>query len=222
MTDEEYTVFGRKQPPAKIYHTCTFEGLGLRKDEFLSRVVEAMKERGLKKTSPIKPFKLAVGAEHIFSLGIWNEIGRREMVGTDVLLSSDERGTHMRMGLRAETRGNDLRFGYFYGKWHDLRSSAVIKFFVELLGGTILFLIWAFFVGLVLLGKTFLQTYGEVVSLLTLVTLLVLPTVPVVYLVYKGETRPRRELDNLTLDIAESMGGKQVTPFKKTTVNLED
>ena len=114
------------------------------------------------------------------------------MVGTDILLTLDKRGTHTRVGLRAETKDNDLRFGYFYCRWHDPRSPAAIKFFAKLIGGTILFLIWAFFVGLILLGKTFFQTYGEVISLLTLVILLVLPTVPIVYLVYKGETRPKR------------------------------
>jgi hypothetical protein len=222
LTDEEYTVFGRKQPPAKIYRTCTFEGLGSRKDEFLSRVVEAMEKRGLKKTSPIKPFKLAIEAKHIFSLGIWNEIGQREMVGTDVFLALDGQGTHTRMGLRAEPQGSNLRFGYFYGKWHDPKSPAAIKFFAKLIGGIILLCLWCFFVGFVLLGEPFAQAHEITVFLSVFVTLALLPFLPSVYVVYRKETQPRKDIDKYILEIAESMGGKQITPFRKTTVELED
>jgi len=222
LTDEEYTVFGRKQPPAKIYHTCTFEGLGSKKTEFLNRFVEALEGKGLKKIPPIEPFELAVGGKDVFSLSIWNEIGRREMVGTDVLLGSDERGTHTRAGLRAESQGDNLRFGYLYGTWHDPRSPAATKFFLELIVGMVLLIVWMVFCGLFLLGKPFGQAHGITVFIFVMVVLFLLPFLPVLFVFHRRETRPRKEMDQLVLEIANSMGGKQITPFKKTTVRLED
>lgn len=225
LTEKRYKIFGREQPPMKIYRTCTFADLGSRKDEFLGKVVEMIEEKGLKKAPPIKPFDLTIGVKdglRLWDSSIWYKIGRREMVGTDVFLMSDHKGAETTVALRAETKGDDLRFGYFYAKWHKPKSVAEIKLYLKTIAGICLLFIWGFFVGLVLLGKPFYQAHGAAITIFALVTLLMSPTIPIIYIIYRRDTGPRKEIDRRVLEIAESMGGEQITPFKNTTVKLED
>lgn len=225
MTEGEPIIYGRVEPPRKIYRTCTFEVLGSRKDEFLSRVVEAMEKRGLRKVPPIKPFGHHLGVKdalRLWDFSMFDELARQQMVGTDVLLAYDKEGTHKRVGLRAEEQGKNLRFGYFYGEKVDLKSAKGIKFILELILYMVLVFVWPLFVGIILLGKPFYEAYGLVTLVLIVIILFFLPLIPFLYIVHRRETRPIREIDQRILEIAESMGGKQITPFKKTTVKLED
>jgi hypothetical protein len=40
--------------------------------------------------------------------------------------------------------------------------------------------------------------------------------------IYSKTRRKQKEIDQLIVGIGKSMGGKQITPFKRTTVELED
>jgi len=218
---------GRVEPLRKIYRTCTFEGLGHKKDEFLGRVVEAMKERGLEELPPVEPFEHHLGLKD--ALRLWDFspyyiLGLQQMVGTDVLLGYDREERHLRMGLRAELQGKNLRFGYFYTgeKISPLKSSKGIKFILGLIALMTLMFVWPLFVGIILLGKPFYEAYGLVNLVLIVIVLSLLPPIPILYTIHRREIRPRKKIDQRILEIAESLGGKQITPFKWTTVKLED
>lgn len=209
----------------KIYRTCTFEGLGSRRDEFLNRIVEVIEEKGLKKAPSIKPFELSLGVKnglHFWDSSIAFRIGHREMVGADVLLTSDHKGAETTVALRAEPKGDNLRFGYYYSRWHKPRSAAEIKLYLKIIAGICLWLTWGFFAGLILLGKPFYQAHGGPALIFAIVTLALLPAIPTIYTIYRRDVGLTKEMDRRVSEIAESMGGKQISPFKKTTVELED
>lgn len=223
MAEHEKSTPGGKQRSAKNYRTCTFEGLGPRKDEFLNRVVAALEERGLKKMPPIEPFDLSIGVKDVLRVWDWSmflEMSRRQMVGADVLLGSDEKGVHIRKGFRAEARGKNLRFGYFQVRWLEPRSAKGIKFLIKLFSWIILSLICYISIGYLFIG--FWKSLSDILFILLLLTIMLPPQILIVYLIYRSKIRPWREMDQLALSIAESMGGRRITPFKVTTVELED
>jgi len=193
----------------------------------LGRVVEAMKERGLEELPPVEPFEHHLGLKD--ALRLWDFspyyiLGLQQMVGTDVLLGYDREERHLRMGLRAELQGKNLRFGYFYTgeKISPLKSSKGIKFILGLIALMTLMFVWPLFVGIILLGKPFYEAYGLVNLVLIVIVLSLLPPIPILYTIHRREIRPRKKIDQRILEIAESLGGKQITPFKWTTVKLED
>ena len=225
MTEHRYSIPDAEQRPKKNYRTCTLEGLGPRKDEFLNRIVAALEERGLKKMLPIEPFELSFSVKDALRVWDWSvflEMSRHQMVGADVLLGSDEKGVHIRKGFRAEARGKNLRFGYFQVRWLEPRSAEGIKFLIKLFSWIILSLIGGISIVLLLPWNLFIESYGEILSFLVLLTILLPPQILIVYLIYRSKIRPWREMDQLISSITESMGGKQITPFKQTTVKLED
>lgn len=229
LTEKKPTGSGRIEPPRKIYSTCTFGGLGSKKDEFLRKAVEAMKEMGLKEVPSVEPFEHHLGlkdALRIWDTSMFDELARQQMVGTDVLLAYDKEGTHKRMGLRVEPQNGNLRFGYFYGEKVDAKSARGIKFILGLFSWIIFILIYIILIVL-FLAKPLYEAHGLFTLMFMMIMLSLLPQIPFIYLLYlslyiKPYRRPQKEINQRIRKVAESLGGKRITPFKKTTVELED
>jgi hypothetical protein len=222
MSDKELKVFGVQQRPQKIYRTCNFEGLTSKKDEFLEKVVRAMEIEGFMKVSEVKPFRLSLGAKDALKFWDWSwrdKVAKYQMIGNDVLLASNKKGAKSMIGLRAEVRNNYLRFGYSYFRKIELKSVAGIKFLLSLIGllAYIFLMEWIigtylFESGLPIWVSAFIPFIAIFISLIPLV-------------VYFGFIRLKRtfnEFNQRIVDIAESLGGKQITPFKLTTFKLEE
>ena len=225
MNDKEFIIFGVKQRPPEVYRTCTFQGLGSRRDEFLDDVVKAMGKRGLKNVPPIEPFDLSVGTKELFRIWDWSEfteMSKFYIAGSDLLLLGEKtKGVTYPKGItiKADVRGEDLRFGYVLLK--ELFKIASIKgliFLLQLFTG----------IGLMALGMLLIKnTFGGSLGSLGVLILSLVTVVPLwlLYFLYHPVIKPKRrqkEIDKTITEIAESMGGKRITPFKKTTVKLED
>ncbi len=226
LNDKELTIFGYRQKPEKIYRTCTFANLGSKKNEFLDRVIRAFEADGFKRLPPVESFKLSLGAKDAVKFWDWSwrdKVAYHEMAGSDVLLGADKKGTKYIVGFRVEARNNDLRFGYFRFRKIEPKSAAGMKFFLAiglLLAYTIVAIIIDWFLAIFLITTLGLNLW---ISVITVSVALFLPIVP--FFIYYGFIKPKRMLiktDQHISEIAESMGSKQITPFKKTTVKLED
>ncbi len=211
----------KKPVLGKNYHTCTLEGLGSRKDEFLEKIVQEMEAEGFRRSAPIEPFTPSLGLKDAISKSFGSyleELIKYNMVGANAMLVSDKNG---KLALRAETQGNDLRFGYYYAPSSEkLGSSDVGWLFI--LG----FLVWS--IVLFSIAVAFRESLG-VLGAIFLSLMIIIPLAIRVgmsgrpSLSYYRKTREmEKEIDPFIVKTAESMGGKQITPFKKTTVELED
>lgn len=205
----------------KNYRTCTLRGLGPRKDEFLENMVQEMDAKGFRRVVPIEPFTPSLGLKDAISKSFEayiEELVRYNMVGADAMLVSDK---NEKMALRAETQGNDLRFGYYYAPSHEKSWSRKVD--------------WLFFLGIVswlIIVFNIARAFGEQLGFLAAFLLSLTVIIPLgIYvgksnrpslLYYKKTRQMQKEVDQLVVKIGKSMGGKQITPFKKTTVELED
>jgi len=210
---------GKKPFLGKNYHTCTLEGLGSRKDEFLENMVQEMKAKGFRRSSPIEPFAPQLGLKDAIRKShseYLEELIRHNMVGADAMLVSDE---NEKIALRGETQGKNMRFGYYYAaSTKELKD--VRWFFIA--GYLVWLIVWlniakAFRGQLDFLGALFIILV-IIIPLGILVRMSGRPSLSY----YTKTRRMEKEIDRLVVEIAESMGGKQITPFKKTTVELED
>lgn len=214
----------------RIYRTCSFENIGSKKGEFLRRITQAMKEKGLEELPAVKPFEPDLNLDdalRIWDMKLWRELGLHQMVGTDVLLGYDRKERHLRMGLRVEQRNEDLRFGYLYTgeRIFPLRSATGIKILLLILGTPVLSLVLTLFVVIVFLGKPFFQTYGSELTLTIAIIVFTISLSPLIYYGYKKIRLARRtikKIDSMANEIAESLGGRRITPYKMTTVKLEE
>ncbi len=225
MSEEDLTVYGIPQKPQKIYRTCTFAGLGSKKDELLDGVIHAFEADGFKRIPPVEPFKLSLGAKDAVKFWDWSwrdKVAYYQMVGNDVLLKSNKRGAIAIIGLKAEARNNNLRFGYSYFKKIEPKSVAGIKsilLFVSypILGLALGLSMVPFLSNLVASGWS-LWALG-----IMLFGIFVLPVLPfIIYFTYFKLKRMFTEFNQCIVKIAESIGGKQTTPFKLTTFKLEE
>jgi len=193
-SEKEFRIFGVKQAPAKVYHTCTFQGLGSRREGFLDKFVEAMeKKRGLKKAPPIEPFDLSVGTKELSRIWDWSEfteMSKFYISGSDLLLLGEKtKGVTYPEGVavRAETRGEDLRFGYVLLKELFKYTSIKGLIFLSQLFGWMGLL----FIGMHFLVETFsLLKYGPWVAGIVCFAILFPLSLP--YALYHPYIKPKR------------------------------
>lgn len=226
MNEKKFTIFGVEQLPLEVYYACTFEGLGSRKDEFLERAVRAMEAKGFKKVPPIEPFRLSLGLKDGLKFWDWRWRGKAylyQLIGADVQLESQRKGTKYYMALRAKTRNENLRFGYAYGRKIDLKSVSGIFPILQLVTITAYMFVAGFFT-----MKSIVIGLGQspwAWTIAILITSLVIAPPFIAFLIYHFITKPKRllkEANRIFTEIAESMDGKQIAPFKRTTFKLED
>lgn len=224
-SETEFKISGLRLRPAKLYRTCTFQGLRLRKDEFLSRIVKAMEAKGFRKEPPIEPFDVSLKAKDVINIReagkLAKKASRHLIAGSDILLLGEEKKGikyPRRIAMRVEERGNDLRFGYFYFKeFEKVKSVKGMLSVIELVAEIA-----------ILFGGTFLVllTLGKSLGFWACVFLVCITVFPLFLLLsmYRPYIKPWRiekEIGRRMVEVAEAMGGKQLTPFKKTTVKLE-
>jgi hypothetical protein len=187
-----------------------------------------MGAEGFKKAAPVEPFKRSTGLKAVLSQSTSDylmELKKYNMVIADVILESDK---NEKIALRAKVNNNDLRFGYFFTIVELEKTQEKTQFRLR----------WQFvLVYLVLLAAVFsiAKDLYELIgfwSLLILVPITIVPlglamrgvksSLSTSFSIYSKIRRKRKEIDQLVAEIGNSMGGKQITPVKRTTVELED
>lgn len=225
MSKEDLTVYGIPQKPRKIYRTCTFAGLGSKKDEFLDGVIRAFEADGFKRIPSVEPFKLSLGVKDALKFWDWSwrdKVAYYQMVGNDALLESNKRGAKAVIGLKAEARNKALRFGYSYFRKIEPKSVAgIIAILVPVAVLTYGFIL--IFSMLPLIDT--LSNWGWSLWTIGIVLFMIvfLPILP--FLVYFGYVKLKRMFNDFNqriVEVAESLGGKQTMPFKLTTFKLEE
>jgi hypothetical protein len=116
--------------------------------------------------------------------------------------------------VRTEERNGDLRVGYYC---HLLLSkSAVLKAIG--LGIPLGIVAIIFFLHL----QDVLSSAEKPMPFLFFATICVMISLPLILLVILKAQRTDKEIRRWLIETADSMGAKQLTPFKVTTVKLED
>lgn len=194
----------RELPPwvftGKFWKTCTFEGLGPKKQAYLDSLTEVMAKKGFQR---VKEIKLATA---------WESFLYKR---SDLIFKSPDGKL---AGVQTVPKNEDLRVGFmeslFTRKkvWLTLVSSIFIAFFFCVLS---IFIIGQ---GTIPLPPT---TPRVMVFIPAIIFLIVLIGALVLFWV-KPARDWRQQIKQLLVEAAGSMGGKQITPFKKTTVELED
>jgi len=184
----------------KVWRTCTFQGLGSKRQEYLDLLSDGIVRWGFQRLGKDKDGGL---------LDEWTK-------GRDLLLGSPE---GYRISLRAISVNGNLRVGFV----HDVIQEKGWR----IRGGSIASIVLA---GLITLFSVYLIRYFfpyEGPPSLGLALLIIPFSILIWFILFymfvgRNEITWRRRLKRLLVETAESMGGKQVSPFKKTTVELED
>lgn len=211
---------GKKPFIGKNYRTCTLEGLGSRKDEFLEKIVHKMEAKGFRRSASIEPFKPSLRLKDAIIKSTRSyliELERYNMVSADVILESDK---NEKIALQAKPNNNNLRFGYFFALGLEKTQFSLRWRFIL---GYLALLAVVFFI-----DENFHESLGFWSLLILSLIIIVLPLAletrrlkPSLF-IYSKTRRKQKEIDQLVIEIGKSMGGKQITPFKGTTIELED
>jgi hypothetical protein len=125
-----------------------------------------------------------------------------------------------KIALRARVNNNDLRFGYFFALGLEKTEFSLRWRFIL---GYLALLAVVFFI-----DANFHESLGFWSLLILSLIIIVLPLAlemrrikPSLF-IYSKTRRKQREIDQLIIEIGNSMSGKQLAPFKKTTIELED
>jgi len=182
-----------KKRRANWYDACTFQGLGPRKDQYAEKLEEKLVSLGLQK------FKEVAGERA--------EIQRRALydyfAGSDLIYNFPKL---YKIGFVFRPINGDLLVGY-------------------LLHGGISVALKLFPIALIVIILNFIPDWFDLPSLPFLLAALVLGIVGIFYLFYGGMIKPYKQLikpvEKILVEVAESMGGKQLTPFKRTKIALQ-
>ena len=188
-----------------------------------------MEREGLKKAAPMKPSKRSRGIKDVFNMADWGFLTDVEIWSiedSDVLLLKEKKKDMAYppgIALRVKARNKDLRFGYVIMEGSPkLKSRRGLLKMLALAAWLIVF---------VILISSSMVYFFELLpfwELLLFIFAIIYPIglAPLLYFLYIRPIRRMKHehgrIDKTITEIAESMGSKQITPFKKTTVELED
>ena len=183
----------------KVWRASTFQGLGAKKQKYLDSLTEEMVKWGF------QPLDKSDGG------GVLNEWVK----GRDLLFISPDGN---RISIRAITVNDNLRSGFAYeidrAKGWRTRAGFIATVILDSLITALLALILKYILP---------SADPTLLSLAILMPVFILFLIILFYVfVGKSERSWKRRLKRLMIETAESMGAKQITPFKKTTVELED
>lgn len=191
---------GARKPRA--YRTCTFQGLGNKRQAYLDSVAERMAEQGFKRAEE------------------WRERNPVFDGSNSIFKSSDEK---FLVAIRAiSTEDGNLRAGFSLA---GVPGKAA-KIFVFSIGFA--FILGA--LSAYILRQMFGPIKGTVQDLWMLILVMIILFTafgfPVLAYMTPSKMRYNRKVRQILVETAESMGSKQITPFssylKSTTVDLED
>ena len=181
----------------KIWSTCSFRGLVTEKQVYLDLLTEKMAE---------KKFQQVKKEPH----GVFKDL----LEGRDLLFESPDR---TEVSVRAVPSKNGLKVG-FVVELHVTRKKAWFWLIGSLILGFFVFLLSAYIIGHGTLPLTNVPWW--MVLILTMIFLL--PLFGTLSCLRIPEIKLSRSMKKMLAETAESMSGKQISPFKKTTVDLED
>ena len=184
----------------KVWRTCTFQGLGTKREEYLDLLSDGIVRWGFRR----------LGKDE--DGGVLDEWAK----GRDLLLGSPE---GHRISLRAISVNGNLRVGFVYSLIREKRWQIRGRFMASIILS-----------GLITLFSIYLIKYAfpyEGPASPGSVLLIIPFYISIFFILFytvvgRSETTWKRRLKRLLIKTAESMGGKQITPFKKTTAELED
>lgn len=180
----------------KRFQTCVFQALGIKKQAYLDQLTKEMIKIDFK---PID--RSSLGSMESFAFG-----------GTDLLFAAPK-GLGEGIGVRAVSLNGNLKVGFVSSGIRTRKFFTV--FFICLFLG-----LFASFI------PFFVYDPNSTVGMWSYITIglplfLIIVCGPLVHsLLYRR--RYNGKIRRLLVETAESMGAKQITPFKKTTVELED
>jgi hypothetical protein len=180
----------------KKFQTCVFHGLGIKRQAYLDQLTRELAEIDFK---PIN--KSSLGSMECFAFG-----------GTDLLFAA-LKGLGEGIGVRAVSVNGDLKVGFVSSGMKTQRFFTIFLVFI------FLGLFASFIPFFVYDPNSKTGTWGYITIGLPL--FFIIACIPFFHsLLYRRRYGGR--IRRLLVETAESIGGKQITPFKKTTVKLED
>jgi len=179
--------------------TCTFQGLGAKKQAYLDSLTEGMAKKGFQRVNEVK---LATAWEFLL-------YKRSDLIvkSSDVKLA----------GVQTLPKDGNLRVGFMESPftrkkvWLTLVFSILIAFFFCVLS--------MYVIGHGVLPWTNVPDWMILIPTITFFIVLI---GALALFWVKPARNWRQQVKQLLVETAESMGGKQISPFKKTTVELED
>lgn len=183
---DAFSSFGTKK-----FQTCTFQGLGIKRQDYLDQLTRKLTEIDFK---PIN--KSSLDSMEYFAFG-----------GTDLVFKSPNKWI---VGIRALSVKEDLKVGLISG---GILRQLLLQYFAGLVLAIILFTIGGF--GFKAVGLN--PNTSAVIALVIFLTILLLTA----FLINLQNRTVNRKVIKILIDIAQLMGSNQITPFKKTTIELE-
>jgi hypothetical protein len=180
----------------KGFRTCTFQGLGTKKQEYLNMLAEVMKKKNLQKVEEPSGVIALV------------------LEGRGLIFESPSR---VEVGIRAVSIKENLRVG-FAVQPNVTRKKAVLWLIVSILVASFFVFLSAYIIGHGMLPLTEAHGWAILIPFLTFFAAFSCMFLPYVL---KTEITWPPKIRKLLVETAESIGGKQITPFRKTTVELE-
>jgi hypothetical protein len=188
----------------KNWRTCTFQGLGAKRQAYLDLLNEGMAKRGFQRVEEIK------------RRTAWCSLINRS---SDLIFYSHKRKSWV--GIKSLSKHGNLRVGFADWYYNPIRD-ALITVFCILLGALGTFFS-AYILTAYVTGHPSYYIGGLPDWMIPIPIILFFVVFIGAFLLFFG--RPyeawREQVKAALTEIAESLGGKQITPFKKTTVKLE-
>lgn len=180
---------------AKRFQTCVFSGI--KRQVYLDQLTKEMINIDFKRID-----RSSLGLMESFAFG-----------GTDLLFTAPDKTAGEGIGVRAVSENGNLKVGFVSSGIRTQRFFTIffICLFLGLLASFIPFFVYD---PNSRVGMWSYLTIG-------LPLFVIIACAPFIHsLLYRRKHSGK--IRRLLIDIAESMGGRQITPFKKTTVKLED
>ena len=181
------------------WHICMFQDIGNKRQDYLNAVADEMIKKEYKQLKEIKP-------------SLWGE--ERLLKGSN-LIFEDPDGTYV--GIRTVSVGDDLRVGFNVAGKPTTRAGA------KAWGGLLLSMMIGFIAVVLsfhIIGNGKLPLTNVPVTMLLLTTLAIfIPVFSISFVILlKKFGLTKLEPKELLLQIGESMGSKQIAPFKRILV----
>lgn len=179
--------------------TCTFEGLGTKKQAYLDLLNKGMVEKGFRQFKKIK-----------------SPMATPSLISKTADLIYKTHDEQVWLGIKVLPKGEDLRTGFTYSDASSIRT------FLTLLLCVFLGAFAGFSSSYIISGGSFDLSKLHPLIAIAPVGIFILVTASAFGLIFG---RPQRTCEKrakaILIETAESMGSKQVTPFENTAADLE-
>ncbi len=183
-----------------MWSTCTFQGLGPKKQAYLDLLNERMAKKGFQRVEKI---------------GVKTNVTPIINKSSNLMFKSPD--GLIWIGIRSLSTDEDLKVGYTNTYYNPKRTTLI-------LASSMLLGLFFCYLSIFIIGHGTIPLSPNTPTRILLIPVLILLSVAIgtFYIIF---TRPFsnwiRQLKTTLIETAESMGSKQITPFKYTTTELE-